>query len=294
MVKTNDKEKNVNKQSIAKLKLVFDDILKTSKDDVQIEFCYARDLMIALEYDRWENFSDALDRAKKSCKNSKVEVSDHFRDVTKMVKIGSAAERKINDIMLTRYACYLVAQNADSRKEPVAFAQTYFALQTRKQELLEERLSLQDRFDAREKLRKSETELSKNIYERGVDDDGFARIRSKGDTALFDGKNTQEMKKQLQVPKNRPLADFLPTITIAAKNLATEMTNFNVEQHDLHGENPITDEHVQNNVTVRNMLGERGIKPEALPSAEDLQKLTRRQKTQEKKLIKVSALPDRE
>ncbi|HLB56633.1 MAG TPA: DNA damage-inducible protein D [Coxiellaceae bacterium] len=282
----------MNKQNIAKLKLAFDEILKISKDDVQVEFCYARDLAKVLEYNEWRNFLMVVDKAKISCKNSKVQVSDHFVDVNNMVIIGSAAERRINDIMLTRYACYLVAQNADSRKESVAFAQTYFALQTRKQELLEERLSLQDRFDARDKLRKSETELSKNIFERGVDDDGFARIRSKGDAALFDGKNTQEMKKQLQIPKNRPLADFLPTITIAAKNLATEMTNFNVEQHDLHDEYPITDEHVQNNVTVRNMLGERGIKPEALPPSEDLQKLSRRQKTLEKKLIKESALPD--
>ena len=282
----------MNKQNIAKLKLAFDEILKISKDDVQVEFCYARDLAKVLEYNEWRNFLFVVDKAKIACKNSKVKVLDHFVDVNNMVIIGSAAERRINDIMLTRYACYLVAQNADSRKESVAFAQTYFALQTRKQELLEERLSLQDRFDARDKLRKSETELSKNIFERGVDDDGFARIRSKGDAALFDGKNTQEMKKQLQIPKNRPLADFLPTITIAAKNLATEMTNFNVEQHDLHDEYPITDEHVQNNVTVRNMLGERGIKPEALPPSEDLQKLSRRQKTLEKKLIKESALPD--
>lgn len=200
----------MNKQNIAKLKLAFDQILKTTEDSARIEFCYARDLAKTLEYDEWRNFLIVVDKAKNACKNSKVQVSDHFVDVNKMVKLGSTAERKISDVMLTRYACYLVTQNADSRKEPVAFAQTYFALQTRKQELLEERMALHDRLDARDKLRKSETELSKNIYERGVDDEGFARIRSKGDTALFGGNNTQQMKQQLQVPKNRPLADFLP------------------------------------------------------------------------------------
>lgn len=280
----------MNKKNIMQLKSTFDQILNTL-EGTQIEFCYARDLMGVLGYDRWENFIIVLDKAKISCKNSQIQDTDHFRDVTKMVKIGSTAERKINDIMLTRYACYLVAQNADSRKETVAFAQTYFALQTRKQELLEERMTLRDRLDAREKLRKSETELSKNIYERGVDDDGFARIRSKGDTALFGGKKTQTIKQQLNVPDNRPLADFLPTVTIAAKNLATEMTNFNVNRNNLYGENPITGEHVQNNLTVRNMLSERGIKPETLPAAEDLQKLKRRVNTSEKKLIKTSALP---
>ncbi len=283
----------MNKQNIAQLKFVFDQILNIA-EGTQIEFCYARDLMKALGYERWENFIIVIDKAKKACKNSKVEATDHFRDITKMVKIGSAAERKINDMMLTRYACYLIAQNGDSSKSAIAFAQTYFALQTRKQELLEERMALHDRLDAREKLRKSETELSKNIYERGVDDAGFARIRSKGDTALFGGKNTQDMKQKLSVPGNRPLADFLPTVTIAAKNLATEMTNFNVDQNNLFGECSITGEHVQNNLTVRDMLGERGIKPEALSAAGDLQKLKRRVSAAEKKLIKTAALPNAE
>lgn len=280
----------MNKQNIAQLKSAFDQILNTV-DGTQVEFCYARDLMKLLSYDRWENFMSVLDKAKKSCRNSKIKVMDHFRDVTKMVRIGSGAERLISDVMLTRYACYLAAQNGDPQKEEIAFAQTYFALQTRKQELLEERIALHDRFDAREKLRKSETELSKNIFERGVDEQGFGRIRSKGDTALFGGKNTQAMKQQLSVPGNRPLADFLPTVTIAAKNLATEITNHNVGQHNLQGEKSITTEHVQNNQTVRDMLGQRGIKPEELPAEKDLQKLKRGVTTSEKKLIKTSALP---
>lgn len=280
----------MNKQDIAILKQSFDRNLH-KLDGSEIEFCYARDLMPLLGYDRWENFVNALEKAKNACKNSNIECDDHFRDVTKMVSIGSGAERPVADTMLTRYACYLIAQNADSRKVEVAFAQTYFALQTRKQELLEERLALQSRLDARQKLRESETELSKNIYERGVDDQGFGRIRSKGDGALFGGKNTQAMKSFLAIPEARPLADFLPTVTIAAKNLATEITNHNVGQHDLQGERQITEEHVQNNQSVRDMLGQRGIRPEKLPAEEDLKKLERRVVSAEKKLIKASALP---
>jgi DNA-damage-inducible protein D len=281
----------MDKQKISTLKQQFDAHVYRV-EDTAIEFCYARELMLVLGYDRWENFQNAIEKAQKSCKNSKVSIENHFRDVTKMVKIGSSAERPVQDIMLTRYACYLIAQNGDPRKEAIAFAQTYFALQTRKQELLEERMALQSRLDARQKLKESETELSKNIYERGVDEQGFGRIRSKGDTALFGGKNTQSMKKQLSIPDNRPLADFLPTVTIAAKNLAAEITNHNINQHNMHGETSITQEHVQNNRSVRDMLGQRGIKPESLPAEEDLKKLERRVSAAEKKLIKDSALPN--
>lgn len=260
-------------------------------DDGRTEYWYARDLQKSLGYDRWENFVNVLNKAKTACEISGIEVLDHFRDVTKMVTIGSNAPRSIEDIMLTRYACYLIAQNGDSRKEQISFAQTYFAIQTRKQEILEQRLELEDRLQARAKLRESETELSKNIYERGVDDKGFGRIRSKGDSALFGGYATQAMKDKLEVPDNRSLADFLPTITITAKNLATEITNHNVKQNDLYGENSITSEHIQNNESIRELLVERGIKPEELPRAEDLKKLERKVKSDEKKLIKESALP---
>lgn len=280
----------MNKQQIATLKQHFDQHTH-QLDDSGIEFCYARDLMTLLGYDRWENFGKVVEKAKKSCENSVVPVKDHFRDVTKMVSIGSGAERPVADSMMTRYACYLAAQNADPGKPQVAFAQTYFALQTRKQELLEERLALQSRLDARQKLRESETALSKNIYERGVDEQGFGRIRSQGDAALFGGKTTQAMKQHLAVPDARPLADFLPTVTIAAKNLATEITNHNVNQHDLQGERAIAAEHVQNNRSVRDMLGQRGIRPEELPAEEDLKKLERRVVSSEKKMIKDSALP---
>jgi len=214
---------------IADLQYQFN-LIAHNTDAENVEFWYARDLQNILGYDKWENFFRVIEKAKISCENSQIEISDHFLDVRKMVEIGSSAQREIKDIVLTRYACYLIAQNGDSSKELVAFAQTYFALQTRKQELIEQRIELEDRLKARNKLKNSETELSKNIYERGVDDKGFGRIRSKGDNALFGGFNTQEMKDKLCVPSNRVLADFLPTVTITAKNLATEITNHNVKQ----------------------------------------------------------------
>jgi len=260
-------------------------------EDGEIEYWFARDLQKILGYQHWDKFQNVIDKAKTACENSQVEISDHFRQVAKMVSIGSGANREIDDIMLTRYACYLIAQNGDSRKEQIAFGQTYFALQTRKQELIEQRLELEDRLQARAKLKESETELSKNIYERGVDESGFARIRSKGDGALFGGYTTQAMKDMLGIPDKRPLADFFPTITITAKNLATEITNHNVRENNLQGEKSITNEHIQNNESVRGLLVERGIKPEALAPAEDLKKLERKVKSDEKKLIKESALP---
>ncbi|MCX6052234.1 MAG: DNA damage-inducible protein D [Campylobacterales bacterium] len=260
-------------------------------EDSNVEFWYARDLQKMLGYQSWDKFQNVIDKAQKACENSKIELSDHFRHVGKMVGLGFGASREIKDIVLTRYACYLIAQNGDSSKQEIAFAQTYFALQTRKQELIEQRIELENRLEARAKLRDSETELSKNIYERGVDNQGFGRIRSKGDSALFGGYNTQDMKNRLGVSKNRVLADFLPTVTITAKNLATEITNHNVKQKNLHGESSITDEHVGNNANVRKLLEDSGIKPEELPPSQDLQKLQRKVKSDEKKLIEESRLP---
>ena len=273
----------MDKKRIGQIKQQFDLVVQRD-EEAQIEYWLARDLMPLLGYERWENFYKAIVRAIESCETSSVEVSDHFRETTKMVLLGSGSKRSVIDYMLTRYACYLIAQNGDPKKEEIAFAQSYFALQTRKQELIEERISLIERTEARGRLRESEKRLSQNIYERGVDDAGFGRIRSKGDCALFGGYTTQEMKNRLGVKDNRPLADFLPTLSIAAKNLATEMTNYNVEEKDLLGERAITVEHVQNNLSVREMLGKRGIQPEKLPPAEDIKKLERRVKSQEKKI----------
>lgn len=273
----------MDKKRVGQIKEQFDLVIH-SDENANIEFWYARELMSLLGYERWNNFDKAISRAMDSCESGGIEVSDHFREVAKMVPLGSGSQREIKDYMLTRYACYLIAQNGDPKKEEIAFAQSYFAVQTRKQELIEERIALIERTEARGRLRESEKRLSQNIYERGVDDAGFGRIRSKGDQALFGGHTTQEMKTRLGVKDNRLLADFLPTLTIAAKNLATEMTNYNVEEKDLKGECAITGEHVQNNLSVREMLGQRGIKPEELPPSEDIKKLERRVKSQEKKL----------
>ena len=279
-------------QIINQHKQTFDEIVHFIKSDdgkEQVEVWFARELQAVLGYARWENFLMAIARAVESCKSQSINVDDHFREVTKMVILGSGAQREIQDFMLTRYACYLIAQNGDPKKEEIAFAQGYFAVQTRRAELIAEHIQQLSRLETRDRLRASEKQLSRNIYERGVDDKGFGRIRSKGDSVLFGGHTTEDMKNQLGIKSTRPLADFLPTLTIAAKNLATEMTNYNVEQKDLYGERTITTEHMDNNRSVRQMLGQRGIRPEELPAAEDIKKVERRVASAEKKIEKSSS-----
>ena len=253
--------------------------------DNGIEYWLARDLQHLLGYTKWDNFLNVVSKAKTACEISDHDVADHFANVGKMVDLGSGSQREVDDIMLTRYACYLIAQNGDPRKQEIAFAQTYFAVQTRKAELIEQRLLEVERVSARKKLSETEKEFSRVIYEQTGSDRNFASIRSKGDTALF-GKSTQAMKAQWKVPDSRPLADFAPTIILKAKDFAAEITIFNAQQNQMKTEPEISSEHITNNQAVRKTLLERGIRPESLPPAEDVKKVDRRLASDEKKSLK--------
>ncbi|MBL7086101.1 MAG: DNA damage-inducible protein D [Candidatus Cloacimonetes bacterium] len=256
-----------------------------NRTENEIEFWFARDLQHLLGYSEWRNFTKVINKARTSCETAEHHISDHFVEVNKMVKIGSETERAINDLMLTRFACYLIAQNGDPKKEQIAFAQNYFAVQTRKFEIIEQRIKDWERLIARQKLTLSEKELSQLIYDRTWDERDFGIIRSRGDKALF-GFSTSEMKSKLSIKLNRPLADFLPIITIKAKDFATEITIFNVKDKDIKTGQQISWEHIRNNKGVRKLLLERGIKPEELPAEEDVKKLERRVKTEDKKFLK--------
>jgi DNA-damage-inducible protein D len=280
-------------ETIINNKRTFDALAQTIPGQTAVEFWFARDLQEPLGYVRWESFCEVIKRAIDSCKTTGYNPSDHFRDVTKMVPLGSGSQREVSDFMCTRYACFLIAQNGDPRKEPIAFAQSYFALQTRKQEIIEERMLHVSRLAARNKLKESEKVLSELVYQRGVDDAGFGRIRSRGDASLFGGLTTRQLKKRFGIVQSRPLADFLPTLTIAAKNLATEMTTHNIQQTEIAGEAAISAEHIQNNKSVRTMLARRGIKPEELPAEPDIKKIERRVRAEEIEVGKRSGkLPD--
>ncbi len=267
---------------------------KSAQKDTEtgLEFWFAHDLQSLLGYSHWRSFESVIEKAKIACENSGFDPQDHFAQCAKWLILAQAHRREIEDIALTRYACYLIAQNGDPSKDQIAFAQTYFAVQTRKQEIIEKRLADVERITARKKLTHSEKELSGIIFERLRDEQSFGRIRSKGDRALFGGKSTEDMKNKLKVPKSRPLADFLPTITIKAKDFANEITNFTIKRDDMRTENGITTEHVKNNQEVRNILVKRNIKPEALPLAEDAKKVERRLESEQKKLLSNPKLLD--
>ncbi|MCX5647697.1 MAG: DNA damage-inducible protein D [Planctomycetota bacterium] len=275
----------MDKEIVVRLHTSFEDMVRKHPES-GVEFWCARDLQMLLGYNQWRTFAAVIDKAITACENSGYDPKDHFARARKMVDLGSGAKREIEDIALTRYACYLIAQNGDPAKEEIAFAQTYFAVQTRKQEIVEKRLAEAERVSARRRLTQSEKELSGIIFDRLRENESFARIRSKGDTALFGGRTTQDMKGKLRIPKGRPLADFLPTITIKAKDFANEITNFNIKRNGLHTEFGITDEHVRNNREVRQLLVDRGIVPEALPPAEDVKKVERRLISEQKRLPK--------
>ena len=252
-----------------------------------VECWSARELQKLLGYSKWENFEKVISKAKDACGNAGEDVFNHFPDVGKMISLGKGAEKEIDDILLTRYACYLIAQNGDSRKSEISFAQNYFAVQTRRAEIIEQRLLEFERVKAREKLSQTEKQLSGILYEREVDNMGFAIIRSKGDQALF-RLSTLQLKRKMGVPEKRPVADFLPTISIKAKDLAAEMTGLNVQNKNLRGHNPIEKEHVDNNLAVRKMLTQRGIVPENLPPGEDVKKVQRKLISEDKKVLKES------
>lgn len=272
------------KKDIEKRKLVFDQYSNT--DENGVEYWLARDIMKPLGYTQWRNFETTIKRAMVSCETAKTPVQNHFAEVSKMVSLGSGSTRKLKDYKLTRYACYLIAQNGDPRKDEIALAQAYFAIKTRTQELIEQRVAEIQRLQSRKALSETEKQLASVVFERGVDSRGFARIKSQGDRALFGGHDTKAMKKRLGVSDRKPLADVLPDVTLAAKNLAGAMTAHNVAERDLHGVTNIQNEHVGNNVSVRSTLVERGIYPESLPAEEDTKKVERRLKADERSLPK--------
>ncbi len=269
-------------------------IKRVSNDDHPMEFWSARDLMPMLGYTKWQKFTEVIERAKAACKLSGQNIDDHVTGAGKMIATGKGATRKIEDFFLTRYAFYLIAQNGDPRKPEIALAQTYFATQTRKQELLEQRDMESKRLDARAKLRETESKIESTVYERGIKYPvEFATFKNKHIEALYGGISASQLKKIRKIPPKRSLADFDSHVELKAKDFALAMTDHNIKEKDIRGKEAMNTEVVKNSRETRQALLNRGIKPEHIKPEEDLKLVESRKNKEAKRIAGKANTPNR-